>query len=237
MHLPEGKEKTEYVRAMFDRIAPRYNLVNRAITFGLDRGWRSRTARALDLAPGATVLDLASGTGDLLRELTALGHRAVGTDLSFGMLSATSGTEAPLIEADGSALPIASGALDGIVCGFAIRNFTNISSVLGECARVLRPAGRIAILEVDTPTSPLLRFGYTIWFQRVVPWIGGLLSDPKAYRYLPHSVAYLPNERAFAGMLELAGFTGVTRRHFGGGVAQLVTATRPGVYGIATLPS
>jgi demethylmenaquinone methyltransferase/2-methoxy-6-polyprenyl-1,4-benzoquinol methylase len=218
---------------MFDKIAPRYDLVNRAITFGLDRGWRTRTARALDLAPGALVLDLATGTGDLLRELTSLGHRGVGADLSFGMLRAMPPTPCPLVEADGVAMPIRTGSLDGIVCGFAIRNFTDLPGVLAECARVLRPAGRLAILEVDTPTSPLLRAGYSVWFNRIVPWIGSLLSDRSAYRYLPESVAYLPNERAFGRMLEHAGFTGVTRRPLGGGVAQLVTATLPGLFGVA----
>jgi demethylmenaquinone methyltransferase/2-methoxy-6-polyprenyl-1,4-benzoquinol methylase len=232
--LPEGEEKTAYVRKMFDRIAPRYDLVNRMITFGLDRGWRSRTARALDLAPGAVVLDLASGTGDLLRELATLGHRAVGADLSFGMLSATRGSAAPLIEADGAALPIRGGSLDGIVCGFAVRNFTDLSSVLAECSRVLRPAGRIAILEVDTPDSPFLRFGHELWFTKVVPWIGGIVSDHAAYRYLPRSIAYLPNARAFGRLLEQAGFTGVTRHQLAGGVAQLVTATRIGVFGVAS---
>jgi demethylmenaquinone methyltransferase/2-methoxy-6-polyprenyl-1,4-benzoquinol methylase len=222
---------------MFDRIAPRYDLVNRVITFGLDRGWRTRTARALDLAPGSTVLDLASGTGDLLRELTTLGHRAIGTDLSFGMLSATRGSTAPLVEADGAALPIRGGSLDGIVCGFAVRNFTNLAGVLAECARILRPAGRLAILEVDTPASPWLRFGHQIWFRRIVPRIGALLSDPDAYRYLPDSLAYLPNGRAFGRMLEQAGFTGVTRHALAGGAAQLVTASRIGVAGLPGGPA
>jgi demethylmenaquinone methyltransferase/2-methoxy-6-polyprenyl-1,4-benzoquinol methylase len=214
---------------MFDRIAPRYDLVNRAITFGLDRGWRTRTARSLNLAPGAWVLDLGSGTGDLLRELATLGHRAVGTDLSFGMLAATRGSTAPLIEADGAALPIAENAFDGIVCGFAVRNFTDLPAVLNECARVLRPAGRLAILEVDTPTSSIMRVGHQLWFGTVVPWIGATLSDSDAYKYLPKSVAYLPNERAFGRMIERSGFTGVTRRRLAGGVAQLITATRIGV--------
>jgi demethylmenaquinone methyltransferase/2-methoxy-6-polyprenyl-1,4-benzoquinol methylase len=221
---------------MFDRIAPRYDLVNRAITFGLDRGWRSRTARALDLAPGATVLDLASGTGDFLRELTALGHRSVGLDLSFGMLAATRGATAPLVEADGAAIPIADGAFDGIVCGFAIRNFTDLAAVFAECSRVLRPAGRLAILEVDIPSSPILRMGHELWFNKVVPRIGALLSDPAAYRYLPRSVAYLPNARALGRMLEHAGFTGVTRHGLAGGVAQLITASRRGVYGVGGTP-
>ena len=218
---------------MFDRIAPRYDIVNRLITFGLDKGWRTRAARSLELAPGAVVLDLASGTGDLLRELVTLGHRPIGLDLSFGMLRATHGSQAPLVEADGAQLPIASGALDGIVCGFAIRNFTDLKAVLGECARTLRPAGRLAILEVDTPESPYLRLGHEWWFRKAVPRIGAILSDADAYRYLPRSVAYLPNDRAFGRMLESAGFTGVTRHRLAGGVAQLVTATRRGVYGVA----
>jgi demethylmenaquinone methyltransferase/2-methoxy-6-polyprenyl-1,4-benzoquinol methylase len=221
---------------MFDRIAPRYDVVNRAMTFGLDRGWRTRTARALDLAPGAKVLDLASGTGDLLREVRNLGHRGVGVDLSFGMLHASRTPAGSLVQADGAALPIADGTFDGVVCGFALRNFADLGAVFAECARVLRPAGRFAILEVDTPTSPLLRFGHGVWFRHVVPRIGALLSDSAAYRYLPKSVAYLPNERALGRMLEHAGFTGVTNRPLAGRVAQLVTATRIGVYGTAPTP-
>jgi demethylmenaquinone methyltransferase/2-methoxy-6-polyprenyl-1,4-benzoquinol methylase len=218
---------------MFDRVAPRYDLVNTVMTFGLDRGWRRRTVRLLGLAPGSVVLDLACGTGDLARELGPLRIRAVAADNSAGMLAAARAPDASLVEADGAALPFADGSFDGVVSGFAVRNFADLRTVLQECARIIRPAGRLALLEVDSPTQPLLRLGHAIWFRHVVPRIGALLSDADAYRYLPNSLAYLPNDRALARLIENAGFSGVTRRPLSGGVAQIVTATRLGTYGVS----
>jgi demethylmenaquinone methyltransferase/2-methoxy-6-polyprenyl-1,4-benzoquinol methylase len=149
------------------------------------------------------------------------------------MLAAARAGGAPLVEGDGAALPFADGAFDGVVSGFAIRNFADLRTVLSECARVIRPGGRLALLEVDTPRQPLLHFGHGIWFRHVVPRIGALLSDAEAYRYLPNSLGYLPNDRALGRLLENAGFIGVTHRPQSGGVAQIVTATRLGIYGIS----
>ena len=177
---------------MFDRIAPRYDLMNRLISLGLDRAWRKRTVRALELAPPSDVVDLACGTGDLCRELTAAGHRAVGVDFAANMLAAAKAGRVPLVRADAVALPLATGAADGLVCGFALRNFADLGVVLAEVARVVRPGGRIALLEVDEPRSRLLALGHAVWFRWVVPRLGALFSDGAAYRYLPRSVAYLP---------------------------------------------
>ena len=151
--LPRGEEKVALVRAMFDRIAPRYDLMNRLISLGLDRAWRKRTVRMLELAPPSDVVDLACGTGDLCRELTAAGHRAVGVDFAANMLAAAKAGPVPLVRADAVALPLATGAADGLVCGFALRNFADLASVLAEVARVVRPGGGIALLEVDEPRS------------------------------------------------------------------------------------
>ena len=212
---------------MFDTIAPRYDLVNRIMTFGLDQRWRRSTVAALALPGGARVLDLACGTGDLSRAALRLGYCVVGADLSAGMLAAN-GAATPLVEADGSRMPFAAAAFDGLVCGYALRNFTDLAATLAECARVLRPGGRLAALEVDAPTSPLWRAGFDLWFTKAVPVLGGVFSDREAYRYLPESVAYLPPTPVLRRMLLEAGFSGVGIRPLAGGLSQLVVATRAG---------
>ncbi|HMQ26177.1 MAG TPA: ubiquinone/menaquinone biosynthesis methyltransferase [Acidimicrobiales bacterium] len=223
--LPEGDEKVVAVREMFDTIAPRYDLVNRVMTFRMDVGWRRRTITELDLAPGSTVLDLAAGTGDFCRELTGAGMRPVGVDLSFGMLAAAR-TAAPLAQADALRLPVRTGAADGVTCGFALRNFVELDPFFDELGRVVRPGGRIALLEVAEPPNPVLRWGHSIYFGKVVPRIGGLLSDPAAYRYLPKSVAYLPAPKAMLDRLTDTGFAAVQRTLLSTGISQLITATR-----------
>ena len=179
--LPEGDEKVRAVRAMFDTIAPRYDLVNRVMTFGLDVHWRRRTVRSLDLGPAATVVDLACGTGDLCRVLAAAGYRPVGADLSLGMLRHAR-TNAPLVQADALRLPFGDGAVDGAVSGFALRNFVALGPVLGELARVVRPGGRVALLEVASPTNRVLHAGHAVYFERIVPRIG---ADVRAWRSMP----------------------------------------------------
>ena len=225
--LPTGTEKTVLVRSMFDAIAPRYDLVNRTMTFGLDIHWRKQSLRALALPRGSTVLDLACGTGDFLKLLEGGGYRAFGMDLSWGMLAANT-TGLPLAQADGAALPVADAAVDGVTCGYALRNFTELAAVFGEFARIVRPGGRISLLEVAEPDAGLLRLGHRIWFRQVVPVIGGLLSDRSAYRYLPKSTAYLPDPGALRSMLTGSGFSSVNRRALSGGLSQLITATRAG---------
>jgi demethylmenaquinone methyltransferase / 2-methoxy-6-polyprenyl-1,4-benzoquinol methylase len=224
-HLPEGDEKVRAVRSMFDAIAPRYDLVNRVMTFRMDVGWRKRTVRDLRLGPGSLVADLACGTGDFCRELEAQGLRPVGFDLSFGML-ANARTGAPLAEADILRLPVPDASLDGVTCGFALRNLVELGAFFTELGRVVRPGGRIALLEVATPPNPVLRWGHGIYFGKVVPMVGGLLSDPGAYRYLPKSVAYLPEPDQMLATLAGAGFVQVERRLLSTGISQLITATR-----------
>ncbi len=223
--LPEGDEKVQAVRSMFDTIAPRYDLVNRVMTFRMDVGWRRRTVRDLRLPAGSLVADLACGTGDFCRELSAQGLHPVGFDLSYGMLAAAR-TEAPLAEADILELPVPDAALDGVTCGFALRNLVELNRFFIELGRVVRPGGRIALLDVSIPPNPVLRFGHSIYFGRVVPMVGGLLSDPAAYRYLPKSVAYLPEPEVMLAQLRDAGFTDVRRDLLTTGISQLITATR-----------
>jgi demethylmenaquinone methyltransferase/2-methoxy-6-polyprenyl-1,4-benzoquinol methylase len=210
---------------MFDRVAGRYDLVNRVMTLGLDVGWRRRAVGSLRLPGGACVADLACGTGDLCTELTRVGYRAIGFDFSAGMLEHAT-TTSPLVRADVLALPLADGSVDGATCGFALRNVTDLPAFLAEIARVVRPGGRVAILETSEPSGRLLRAGHRVYFGKVVPVIGGALSDRRAYSYLPRSMAYLPPPAELRAALVRAGFGDVTRTPLGGGSAQLLDGTR-----------
>ena len=210
---------------MFDALAPRYDRLNRLLTFRLDIGWRRRNVSSLALEPGSLVADLACGTGDLCRDLNRTGYQAIGIDLSWGMLAA-SRTEVPLVHGDALSTSLPDHSMDGITCGFALRNLEALHPFLAEIARILRPGGRMALLEVDRPTNPVLRFGHGLYFNRVVPWVGGLLSDRDAYQYLPRSVANLPDRAELLALIADAGFFEVCKERLSGGIAQLLTATR-----------
>ncbi|MBK9181257.1 MAG: ubiquinone/menaquinone biosynthesis methyltransferase [Acidimicrobiales bacterium] len=210
---------------MFDAIAPRYDLVNRVMTFGMDVGWRRRSVAALGLAPGSRVVDLASGTGDFCVELARSGLRPVSVDLSAGMLGADR-SGAPRVQADILRLPLPDGSVDGATCGFALRNLVALGPFFAELHRVVRPGGRIALLDVSRPRQPLVRWGHGVYFGKVVPRIGGWLSDPAAYRYLPRSVAYLPAPAELVRLLGAAGFADAERRPLSGGIVQLLVGTR-----------
>jgi demethylmenaquinone methyltransferase/2-methoxy-6-polyprenyl-1,4-benzoquinol methylase len=223
--LPAADEKAATVEAMFDRIAARYDRLNRVLTFGLDVGWRRTAVRDLGLPRGSRVLDLACGTGDFCRELARVGAAPIGVDFSAGMLDVAR-VPSPLVRADVLVLPAPDGVADGITCGFALRNLVALEPFFAECARVLRRGGRVALLDVGEPRSRLLRLGHDLYFRRVVPFVGGLLSDRAAYSYLPASTAYLPPPAELVAMVRAAGFAGVQHRSLGLGAAQLVTGTR-----------
>lgn len=223
--LPEGDDKARMVRSMFDAIAPRYDLVNRIMTFRLDTRWRRRAVRDLALAPGSLVLDLASGTGDLCIDLTKAGLRPLSMDLSYGML-ANDRSGAPRAQADILRLPLPDNSVDGIICGFALRNLVDLDTFFKECARVIRPGGRVALLDVGVPHNPVIRFGNNIYFGKIVPKIGALLSDGPAYRYLPRSVAYLPERQVLLAKLQSAGFPDATHTQLSGGLTQLMVGTK-----------
>ena len=225
-HLPEGDEKRAAVRSMFDTIAPRYDLVNRLMTFRMDVGWRRKALESMELTPGSVVLDLACGTGDFCVELDERGHVPVGVDLSFGMLS-NARTDKPLVQGDLLALPMASGTVDGAVCGYALRNLTSLPPFFAELARVIKPGGRIALLDVSRPDNKVMAAGFDIHFNKIVPFVGGLLSDKNAYGYLPRSVSYLPPPAEMLEMLGDAGFVDAERRQLSGGLSQLLTARQP----------
>jgi demethylmenaquinone methyltransferase/2-methoxy-6-polyprenyl-1,4-benzoquinol methylase len=223
--LPEGDQKAVAVRQMFDDIAPRYDLVNRVMTFRLDVRWRRRAVRDLQLPAGSIVLDLACGTGDLCDDLRDAGHVPLGMDFSFGMLAAAR-TDEPLAQADALSLPVPDGSVDGVICGFALRNFVDLDGFIRECARVIRPGGRIALLDASEPENRFLRFGHGIYFGKVVPRIGAALSKASAYRYLPKSLAYLPPGPELTALMREAGFGDARRDQLTGGAAQLLVGTR-----------
>jgi demethylmenaquinone methyltransferase/2-methoxy-6-polyprenyl-1,4-benzoquinol methylase len=225
--LPEGADKRRAVEEMFDRVAPGYDRMNRIISLGRDTHWRRRTIDALGLPRGSLVLDLACGTGDLCCELADAGYRPIGLDFSTRMLElASQRTDAPLVRGDAATLPFHDGAVDGVVCGFALRNFVDLGTVFAECARILRPGGRIAALDAAVPEHLVMRAGNTVWFRGAVPLLGRILArDADAYRYLPRSTSYLPTPRALLDELHTAGFAGAARATMTGGSVQLITGT------------
>jgi demethylmenaquinone methyltransferase/2-methoxy-6-polyprenyl-1,4-benzoquinol methylase len=223
--LPSGDEKAATVRSLFDRIGARYDLVNRVMTFGMDVGWRRRAVRELHLPSGARVFDLACGTGDLCRELRRGGYLPIGFDFSHGML-ASARTDAPLVQADVLRLPVRDAVADGVTCGFALRNVVSLASLFAEIGRVVRPGGSIALLDASRPDHAALRAGHAMYFERVVPMIGGLLSDKDAYAYLPRSMAYLPEPSEMLAMLRAAGFPSARRIQLSGGITQLLVGVR-----------
>lgn len=223
--LPQGQQKVAAVQQMFDAIAPRYDLVNRIMTFRLDVRWRRIAVKSLRLPAGSTVLDLASGTGDLCIDLERAGLRPLSADLSFGML-ANDRSGVPRMQADILRLPVPDGSVDGVTCGFALRNLVDLPAFFTELGRVVRPGGRIALLDVGIPHNPVIRFGNNIYFGKVVPKIGALLSDGPAYRYLPKSVAYLPAKEQMLADLRAAGFGDAVHRQLSGGLTQLMVGTR-----------
>lgn len=227
--LPAPDEKATAVRRMFDRIAPDYDRMNRVMTGRMDQRWRRALIERLAISDDDHVLDLASGTGDfseLAREYT---RHVVALDFSRQMLlGARERRLAPvqLVQADALRMPLADESLTVAVSGFALRNFVSIPPVFAELARVLRPGGRIGLLEVDRPANPVVRFGHHLYFDRAVPFIGGLLADRDAYRYLPESAVYLPEQDELVRMLVDAGFHRIQKRRHMFGAAQAITAVR-----------
>lgn len=207
---------------MFDRIAPVYDLMNRVMTAGLDRRWRTLTV-AEAVRPGDRVLDACCGTGDLaLAARRAGAGEVVGLDFSERMLE-RAGTKEPAIEwlqGDVLALPFAAASFDAATVGFGVRNVEDLEAGLRELRRVLRPGGRLAILEITTPQGVLAPF-YGLWFDRVIPLLGRVLPGGSAYTYLPASVRRFPAPAALADLLAVAGFSRVRFRLFAGGIVAL----------------
>jgi|SRR5580765_4429563 len=209
----------ENVRRMFDSIAPKYDLLNHLLSFGLDRWWWARTARSFSAVlarPEARVLDLCCGTGDMAMALERLRPKGVGeeallaVDFSPEMLALGrkkfAGHNIVAIEADALALPFEDNSVDLVTSAFGFRNLANYEDGLRELYRVLRPGGQIGILECNQPAG-LTGALYNIYFKRVLPWVGGVISgDAEAYRYLPASVERFPRPQRMLGMIRAAGF-------------------------------
>jgi len=216
---PEG------VRTMFDRIAPVYDGMNRVMTAGLDVRWRRRAA-ALAVRPGDRVLDAACGTGDLaVADLNAGAASVTGLDFSEAMLARARGKSSAIewVEGDLLALPFADGTFDAATVGFGVRNLAgDLDRGLRELHRVLRPGGRLAILEITTPRGPLRPF-FNVWFDRAVPALGKVLPGGDAYTYLPASVRRFPEAEALAALLCESGFRDVEFRLLAGSIVAIHT--------------
>lgn len=229
--LPSGAQKRTQVREMFDRIAPRYDLMNRLITWGMDQRWRRLMLDLAGVRPGDRVLDLACGTGDLCELVRSRGARVVGVDFAGVMLQGARarGIDAHFVRGDAASLPVADASVDVVTCGFALRNFVALGPVFDELHRVLAPGGRLALIDVDRPRSRFVAAAHSLYFDRVVPWLGALVSDRAAYRYLPASTAYLPPTAELLALLEKSGFGELRHRGLLLGSAQILLATRGGV--------
>jgi demethylmenaquinone methyltransferase/2-methoxy-6-polyprenyl-1,4-benzoquinol methylase len=231
-----GAPERAAVRSMFDRIAPRYDLLNRLLSAGIDVRWRRRAVDWLELPPPLRVLDLCTGTADLLVEALRRDPRSrgLGVDLSHGMLVRGAsklrrgGLErrGRLAGGDGERLPVPDAAFDAALVAFGIRNVGNPLAALREVHRALRPGGRFVVLEFSMPRGALAA-AYRLYFRQLLPRLGGLLSDGSAYSYLPASVARFPSPDAFAGLMREAGFTDVRWLLLTGGIACLHRGEKP----------
>jgi demethylmenaquinone methyltransferase/2-methoxy-6-polyprenyl-1,4-benzoquinol methylase len=212
------------VEAMFDRISPVYDTMNRVMTAGLDRRWRRLTAEAV-VVPGDEVLDACCGTGDLALAAERAGGRVTGLDFSERMLERARRKSASVgwVRGDALALPFADGSFDAATVGFGIRNVDDLEAGLRELVRVLRPGGRLGCLEITRPRG-LLRPFFRLWFDGLVPLAGKVLPGGAAYTYLPASVRRFPGPEDLAELMRRAGFEDVRWRLLGGGIVALHTA-------------
>ncbi len=227
-----GTLEAPQVRAMFDRIAGFYDLLNSVMTAGLHHRWRRRAVDLAAVGPGSRVVDVATGTGDLAVELAGRvgpSGSVTASDFSEEMLTRAR-TKAPAVTfewANALELPYDSDTYDAATVGFGARNFSDLDAGLAEMARVVRPGGRVVVLEITTPTKPPLSTFFRLWFDRVVPVLGRLAGDPEAYAYLPSSVKRFPGPHALAGHLAGAGLVNVRYVLTAGGIIAMHVGEKP----------
>ena len=223
MTVESGRLAANEVRSMFDRIARVYDPMNRILTAGLDGRWRRRTAEAVVRA-GDRVLDACCGTGDLALADERAGGAVTGLDFSEPMLERArkKSDSVEWIQGDALALPFPDASFDVVTVGFGVRNVSDLEGGLAELRRVLRPGGRLGVLDITTPRGVLRPF-YSVWFDRVVPLLGKVLPGGTAYTYLPASVRRFPSAEELAGLIRAAGFEQVGYRLFAGGIVALHT--------------
>jgi demethylmenaquinone methyltransferase / 2-methoxy-6-polyprenyl-1,4-benzoquinol methylase len=231
----DSEEFATEVRGMFDRIAGVYDLMNSAMTAGLHHQWRERAVDRAEVGPGSDALDICCGTGDLaleLRRRIGPDGRVVGSDFSEPMLELArrkSGEEGLPVEfgwADALDLPYRDGSFDAVTIGFGARNLADLDKGLSEMARVLRPGGRVVILEITRPVREPLSSFYSLWFDRLVPVIGTLAGDSDAYSYLPNSVRTFPDPQSLAAKMDAAGFTEIRWLLLAGGIIAIHSGTK-----------
>ena len=232
----DSDEFATQVRGMFDRIAGVYDLMNSAMTAGLHHQWRERAVDRADVGPGSDALDVCCGTGDLaleLRRRIGPDGRVVGCDFSEPMLELArrkSGEEGLAVEfgwADALDLPYGDESFDAVTVGFGARNLADLDKGIGEMARVLRPGGKLVILEITRPQREPLSSFYSLWFDRVVPVLGSVAGDSDAYSYLPDSVRTFPEPRTLAEKIDRAGLTQIRWLLLAGGIIAIHSATSP----------
>lgn len=232
------RPKGAQVEEMFDNIAPAYDFMNRAMTLGIDRSWRRKVVKAATDTSPRSILDVATGTGDLAIQLAraAGGASVTGIDLSEGMLAvgrrkvAEAGLDrrVTLIQGDCLALPFPDGAFDTVTVAFGVRNFEHLDRGYAEMARVLRPGGKLIVLELSVPTSPLVRPFYRLYTRGIIPMLGRMVSsDSRAYTYLPESIAAMPQGEKMLSLMREARLSSPSLHRLTLGVATIYTATKP----------
>lgn len=231
--------KKEGVRKLFDKIAPDYDRLNHILSLNIDKGWRRKAVRQIaDENRALKVLDVACGTADFTIEIArkvSSGSTVTGVDISEGMMAVgkekikKAGVSAELYVADCEALPYEDNTFDRVSVGFGVRNFEHLDVGLKEMFRVLKPGGRLVILELSVPSDPVIRWFYKLYFLKILPAIGGLVSgDRGAYEYLPASVLRFPSPEKFIQMLKSAGFDAVEHTPFTFGICRMYVAEIPG---------
>ena len=227
MTYESGTLEPDAVRGMFDRIAPVYDAMNHVMTVGLDRRWRKLAASEV-VWPGDRVLDACCGTGDLAVEAERRGGRVVGLDFSERMLERARRKSGAIewVQGDAMALPFPDGGFDAATVGFGVRNLADLDGGLRELSRVLRPGGKLAVLEITRPRGLLKPF-FRLWFDGVVPLLGRVLPGGQAYTYLPASVRRFPGPDDLSALFEGAGYQDVRYRLLGGGIVALHVGVKP----------